>query len=91
MESEKIAGEFIKLDNGYIGLGAGKPVVGDKLFILNSSPVPWILRHNEISSNTSTSTTRRGIGWAYVNGIMDGEAMPMIESGEKPMVDVFIN
>lgn len=94
MESARIGKVILTLDKGHFGLVVGTALAGDKIFFLNSSRVPWILRPDDTPSNTSTSGSQvdyhRMIGWAYVHGIMNGEAMPMIRSGEKPMMDVFI-
>lgn len=59
----------IQVTGGYLGIGPCQAEVGDSVWILLGAQTPYVLRHC-VENNTF-----RLVGEAYVNGIMDGEAM----------------
>lgn len=68
---------FITFDNGYVGLMKGEPAVGDRVYVLCSSPGPWLLRLDNSIINTSIAETRRElhkiVACAYIHEIMDAD------------------
>jgi hypothetical protein len=57
---------------GYIGLGPKHTEVGDVVYVVRGSRVPYILRPVE---HENRSDTFKFIGECYVHGIMNGEAI----------------
>jgi hypothetical protein len=53
---------------GHLGLGPDHSMPGDTVAILNGSQVPFVLRKH-------TDKKYAIVGEAYVDGIMDGEAV----------------
>ena len=74
---------FFISSSGYIGLVPSTTVVGDRICVLSGGKVPFVLRpHREQSQDdNSHSLEYTFIGDAYVHGLMDGEAMDMVEKG----------
>ncbi|KAK0099565.1 hypothetical protein ONS95_013539 [Cadophora gregata] len=66
-------------ERGWIGMGPERMMPGDVVIIVAGADVPLILRVDD-------RETRRLVGEAYVQGIMDGEAVEM----GLPVVDVDI-
>lgn len=66
---------FFATEDGRIGLGPRDIEVGDSVCVLFFCPTPYILRHHP------TSRTQL-IGEAYVNGLMYGEALEMLDKGQ---------
>lgn len=70
------AGEWVlghctfRSTEGYFGLGPKSLEIGDQVWIMPRSPVPFILRR---SLNSSTPNRYSVIGECYVHGIMYGE------------------
>lgn len=64
--------------NGYMGLG--NPKIGNEIFVLFGSDVPFILRPDPESSRFFL------IGDCYVQGIMNGEAMTEVEERKRKIV-----
>ncbi|OLN86060.1 Heterokaryon incompatibility protein 6, OR allele 6 [Colletotrichum chlorophyti] len=74
---------------GYIGLAPAAARVGDKVCVLAGGKMPFIVRDLERSGQTprtstfKTETNCRLIGDAYVHGLMDGEAIAMVDKGNR--------
>lgn len=70
---------FFISEKGYIGLAPAIAVPGDKIAVLFGGKVPYIIRREESEERLSTWTY---IGDSYVHGIMDGEVIKYLESGQ---------
>jgi hypothetical protein len=67
---------FITTDKGYIGMAVSNARHGDLIVIAFGSSVPLILRP-AIQDNTYIF-----VGESYIHGVMDGEAIDMLEEGK---------
>lgn len=77
----RLFGDWVRVDysffttaNGYMGLGARKMQLGDKICLFYGGEVLFILRPAEEGY--------RLVGECYVDGLMRGEALKMLETGE---------
>jgi hypothetical protein len=86
---------FFKTANGYIGSGSPNIRIDDQVFLVFGSPIPLILRSTvniprlpSVLNRTAASLSGPWynlVGYAYVHGIMDGEAAPtrnQVSAGE---------
>ena len=72
---------------GYLGLGPTPSAVGDEVWILENSRVPFILRR----ADDGVDGERRLLGEAYVHGVMHRELFMYKTEDEKPKFEeVFI-
>lgn len=80
---------FFVSREGFIGLGPPGTKVGDKICVLAGGKVPFILRDlegDERGDNESKPGTYcRLLGDAYVHGLMDGQAVKMVEDGTREL------
>lgn len=60
--------QYFITDKGYMGMG--NPQVGDKVFVLIGSDVPFVLRSSDHGEDCFFV-----VGDCYVHGIMDGELL----------------
>jgi hypothetical protein len=67
---------------GYLGLGPENTQVGDQVFILGGSNVPFILRSVQNNMMGKSKAGHRIIGDCYIHGIMDGEICRSPRHGE---------
>ncbi|KAE9376426.1 hypothetical protein N431DRAFT_452846 [Stipitochalara longipes BDJ] len=65
---------FFITTNGHMGIGSTKLQVGDSVYALMGGEVLFILRSN--------GDYYRLVGECYVHGLMNGEAMAMLNTGE---------
>jgi hypothetical protein len=73
---------FFISSKGYIGLAPLGVEVSDRLCVLAGGRVPFIVRAVErIQTQTASPFVCRLIGDSYVHGLMDGEAMKMVDDG----------
>ncbi|MCJ1383365.1 hypothetical protein MMC17_006478 [Xylographa soralifera] len=73
---------FCVSQDGYMGLYPQDTQPGDKIFILLGSAMPAVLRPIEGGYKL--------IGLAYIHGLMDGEAMAGLESGQYQLEEITI-
>jgi hypothetical protein len=73
-ESIRTQRTFFYTANGYMGIGSRKMQTGDKICVLFGGEVLFILR--------PAGENYRLVGECYVHGLMHGEAMAMLDSGE---------
>jgi hypothetical protein len=68
---------------GYLGIGPETTAVGDEVYVINGSRVPFVLRRVESSAPADSPSIEGNdenyprfqlVGGCYVHGIMDGEA-----------------
>lgn len=78
---------LVRLDNGFLGLGHYLSQVGDEVWALAGSRVPFTLR-KEISDATVDEYRYRLIGEAYVHGIMHGDAIEEDKMGDVQYVHI---
>ncbi|KAK3386641.1 heterokaryon incompatibility protein-domain-containing protein [Podospora didyma] len=68
---------FFKTETGFIGSGPPETKVGDGVWIVQGSLVPLVLREAECEGWEGVDgACYQLVGYAYVDGIMDGEAAP---------------
>ncbi|VUC38131.1 unnamed protein product [Clonostachys rosea] len=67
--------KLIRTRNGFLGTGSHELQVGDLICVFFGSAVPFILRPREGGDGFIL------VGDAYVHGIMNGEALGMLEKG----------
>jgi hypothetical protein len=70
---------FLITEKGYYGLGPRITKPGDLCCVLFGADVPFILR------KVDGAEKYKLVGEAYIHGLMDGEAMGMLEKGELKM------
>jgi hypothetical protein len=74
---------FMISSNNYIGLAPNEAQVGDEIFVLAGSSVPFILRpeggHHLV------------VGEAYVHGLMDGEASRRVDERRAKIRDISLH
>ncbi|KAI0972205.1 heterokaryon incompatibility protein-domain-containing protein [Xylaria arbuscula] len=63
--------------DGRIGMGPAEVKPGDQVTLLRAGRTPFILRQGEKVS--SQGNVHQVIGYAYVHGVMDGEAAPLAQ------------
>jgi len=76
---------FFITSKGFFGQVLGKPEVGDTIGVLYGSIVPLILRRVHSTHDGSLEQELESftlVGQSYIHGIMDGEAMDALQSGE---------
>ncbi|KAF2146190.1 uncharacterized protein K452DRAFT_107214 [Aplosporella prunicola CBS 121167] len=74
---------FFVTKRGFIGQGPVDVEIGDHVYVLFGSRVPFVLRPVDARSGapgTQHSRSFQYIGDAYVHGIMDGEALYDVEA-----------
>ncbi|KAK4654105.1 hypothetical protein QC762_0062110 [Podospora pseudocomata] len=69
---------FFRTEEGHFGSGPRETNVGDEVWVVLGSLVPLVLRRA-----TEGEEGRRLVGYAYVHGIMDGEAAPGVNGEGK--------
>jgi hypothetical protein len=73
----------------------GQAQTGDRIFVVEGSPVPLILRRQGCPSR-GTVVSAAGenfytfVGVAYVHGIMDGQVWEKVRAGEKTLESLFV-
>lgn len=81
--------QFFVSREGFIGLGPPDTKVGDKICVLAGGKMPFILRdleEGERGKNKSEPGTYcRLLGDAYVHGLMDGQAVKVVEDGTREL------
>ncbi|KAI1206535.1 HET-domain-containing protein [Annulohypoxylon truncatum] len=73
---------FVISRKGYMGLAPSGVEIGDHICILAGGKVPFIVR--AVQHNDSQATSRfvcRLLGDSYIHGLMDGEAMKLVDDG----------
>ena len=83
---------FFRTRSGYIGLGPLQTLIGDKILVLAGGRTPFVLRFNDkvAIDKGNTHLLHSLIGFAYVEGIMKGEAIEDIVAGDTEWKDVYI-
>ncbi|MCJ1398988.1 hypothetical protein MMC11_002190 [Xylographa trunciseda] len=83
---------FFRTRSGYIGLGPLRTLIGDRVTVLAGGRTPFILRSNAkvVIDRGRTHAIHSLIGYAYVDGIMKGEAVDDIGTGDKEWKDVYL-
>ena len=78
---------FFVSTTGYIGLVPSETVVGDRICVLSGGRTPFVLRPHlrRDDADGAESLEYTFVGDAYVHGLMDGEAIDMVESGTLEM------
>ncbi|CEF76475.1 hypothetical protein FGSG_13424 [Fusarium graminearum PH-1] len=79
---------FFVSKNGYIGLAPPDTQVGDMICVFAGGKIPFIIRNLEKGKEPSNDTGEFElecslVGDAYVHGLMDGEAVQMIDEKAK--------
>ena len=76
---------FFKTSNGYFGLGPLLMEEGDVVCVLAGGSTPFILRELNETCETCGQGQNcwRLMGYAYVHGFMDGEAVTLVDEGKK--------
>jgi hypothetical protein len=82
-----IGRKFILTTNGRVGLAPAKSHVGDVICVFLGACVPHVLRSNVEPADT---TTFRFVGDCYLNGIMNSEALDMLEKEEVELREFII-
>jgi hypothetical protein len=67
---------YFATENGRVGLGPEDIMPGDLVCIFFSGPVPYILRPSQHTSNCMF------LGESYVHGLMNSEALDMLDQGD---------
>jgi hypothetical protein len=90
---------------GYVGTADGMAEVGDQISIVKGASVPVILRtagsFQDLPEHMRGKLVEAGaeykdkefftkVGTAYVNGIMDGEVMDVVDRGEEKMETIYL-
>jgi hypothetical protein len=79
---------IFKTKRGYMGLAPETAEVGDRVCVLFGAKVPHILREERAGEGTTGDAAAKDggcyvlVGDAYVHGLMDGEALDQVDSGE---------
>ncbi len=87
---------FFITKRGYFGLGHGIVAVGDQVCVLAGGKMPFILREHstqmsERRGNALPAITRYSfVRDAYVHGLMHGEAMESVATGDKELQDLVL-
>ena len=97
---------FFVTERGYIGLGPAKMQPGDVVCVLRGGKVPFVLRaaeeDGENDDNHGDGPCRAAgacaaeqgyyslVGYAYLHGVMDGEAVRVVERGEEEWMDFWL-
>ena len=81
---------FFRTQQGYFGIGSLQTKVGDSIFVLAGGDRAYILRieGNEYIKDGVWHPYYVVIGWAYVEGIMKGEAVQDIVDGEEEWQEI---
>ena len=84
---------FFQSSSGYVGFVPASAVVGDRTRVLSGGKTPFVLRlcRKESEDDNSHSLEYIFIGDAYVHGLMDGEAIDMVERGDLKMQTLVLN
>ncbi|MCJ1393925.1 hypothetical protein MMC18_006801 [Xylographa bjoerkii] len=84
---------FFRTRSGYIGLGPLETLPGDKVTVLAGGRTPFILRSNDkaVIGRAHTHTLHSLIGYAYVEGVMRGEAVEDFVACGKEWEDVYLS
>ena len=64
---------IFRTERGFLGLGLKTVRAGDRIYVLQGAPVPYIFRHRDNDPEDELELE----GEAYVHGIMYGEALEM--------------
>ena len=74
---------FFTSSSGYIGLVPSTTIIGDRVCVLSGGRMPYVLRpsHKKTGEHSGDSPEYTFVGDAYVHGLMDGEAIDMVEQG----------
>ncbi|KAL8714717.1 MAG: hypothetical protein Q9225_006509 [Loekoesia sp. 1 TL-2023] len=74
---------FFTSSSGYIGIVPSNTIVGDRVCVLLGGKQPFVLRpcRNNTKGERSHSLEYTFVGDAYVHGLMDGEAIDMVDKG----------
>ncbi|QGI79892.1 hypothetical protein CEK25_006621 [Fusarium fujikuroi] len=75
---------FFITDGGYMGFGPPDMRQGDLVTILLGSKMPFILRHAPVSEATDDRTYYTVVGYSYLYGVMNGEAVEGNVKGPRP-------
>ncbi|KAF4626151.1 hypothetical protein G7Y89_g12010 [Cudoniella acicularis] len=73
---------FFITKKGYFGIGPAGIVVGDRVCILFGGKTPFILRKTLKQSEMNSDMDFEYVGDTYIHGLMGGEAVKLMESGE---------
>ena len=78
---------FFMSSSGYIGLVPSTSIIGDRVCVLAGGRTPYVLcpSHKKTGEDVSNSHEYTFVGDAYVHGLMDGEALDMVEKGSLQM------
>ena len=68
------SGCVFRAEKGYLGLGLKTERAGDRIYLLQDAPVPYVFRHQPADPDSVLDFE----GEAYVRGIMYGE---VVEAG----------
>ncbi|KAJ4354549.1 uncharacterized protein N0V89_006286 [Didymosphaeria variabile] len=71
---------MFRINNGMIGMGSADMLQGDRVVILCGGRTPFLVRPVDPES-ASKGQAHQIIGYAYVHGIMHGEAAPANDEG----------
>lgn len=86
---------FVTTSLGYMGVVHGQARLGDRVFVIEGSAVPFILRDASVTSGDSIAAgfpedAYNFVGVAYVHGVMDGQIMADINQGSRSMADLLV-
>ena len=83
---------FFISSSGYMGSVPSDTVAGDRVCVLLGGSTPYVLRPYQIKTeeNGSRSFEYTFVGDAYVHGLMDGEAIDMVEKGALETQTLFL-
>lgn len=73
---------FFTTSGGFFGLGLPGAEAGDLVCVMRGSKVPLLLRMANQRCNECAQICYRIVGYCYVHGIMDGEAVKEVRKGE---------
>ncbi|MCJ1472432.1 hypothetical protein MMC13_001080 [Lambiella insularis] len=84
---------FYRTRKGFIGLGPRYTSLGDEVFVLAGGASPFILRQDQTQfvEGGVAYPSHSLIGYTYVDGIMDGEAIKGIQAGQEEWQDMYLH
>ena len=74
---------FYTASTGYYGIGPSTTQKGDEVYILYGARVPFIVRNSASSKEGQKHKCDQSllVGWTYIPGYMNGEAVNQVRKG----------
>lgn len=73
---------FFLTEKGYIGLRPAASLDGDVIVVIDGSHLPTIFRPGVYGIDGKQESTFKVLGDSFVQGLVDGEAVAMVNNGE---------